>query len=195
MNKQIDFQIMRRIQDGDMIAFKELVKKYKSKLMIAAYRIVKNRHDAEDVVQETFIRVYQHRDSFDFKHCFSTWIYTITNNLAIGVLRKKKFDLDEDAIDCPVYDLQHKGTVFPYDHNYKNKTLLASALCLTTEERDVISSLYGFDLTTGENCGSQTTLELKRQGIYWAKADKLKRSGLKKMKKNLEFLDTFFVKQ
>ena len=46
--------------------------------------------EAEDIVQETFVRVYQHRQSFNFQHCFSTWIYTIALNLARNELRKRK---------------------------------------------------------------------------------------------------------
>lgn len=49
------------------------------------------RHEeAEDIVQETFVRVYQHRQSFNFQHCFSTWIYTIGLNLARNELRKRR---------------------------------------------------------------------------------------------------------
>jgi RNA polymerase sigma-70 factor (ECF subfamily) len=49
-----------------------------------------SQEEAEDVVQETFVRVYQHRQSFNFQHCFSTWIYTIALNLARNELRKRK---------------------------------------------------------------------------------------------------------
>ena len=53
-------------------------------------RMLSSTEEAEDVVQETFVRVYQHRQSFNFKHCFSTWIYTIGLNLARNELRRRK---------------------------------------------------------------------------------------------------------
>ena len=53
-------------------------------------RMLSSQEEAEDVVQETFVRVYQHRQSFNFQHCFSTWIYTICLNLARNELRKRK---------------------------------------------------------------------------------------------------------
>jgi RNA polymerase sigma-70 factor (ECF subfamily) len=88
--KDIDFNIMRSIQKGDMVAFNSMVDRYKDRLMNVIGRMLSSVEEAEDVVQETFVRVYQHRQSFNFEHCFSTWIYTIALNLARNELRKRK---------------------------------------------------------------------------------------------------------
>ena len=88
--KDIDYSLMRAVQNGDMVAFNELVDRYKDRLMNVIGRMLLSHDDAEDVVQETFVRVYQHRQSFNFQHCFSTWIYTIGLNLARNELRKRK---------------------------------------------------------------------------------------------------------
>lgn len=88
--KDIDYRLMRAIQNGDMVAFTELVNRYKNRLMNVIGRMLSSRDEAEDVVQETFVRVYQHRQSFNFQHCFSTWIYTIGLNLARNELRRRK---------------------------------------------------------------------------------------------------------
>ena len=88
--KDIDFTLMRAIQNGDMVSFNEMVDRYKDRLMNVIGRMLSSVEDAEDVVQETFVRVYQHRQSFNFQHCFSTWIYTIALNLARNELRKRK---------------------------------------------------------------------------------------------------------
>jgi len=97
--KDIDYALMRAVQNGDMVAFNELVDRYKDRLMNVIGRMLLSRDDAEDVVQETFVRVYQHRQSFNFQHCFSTWIYTIGLNLARNELRKRKkfkfYDISE----------------------------------------------------------------------------------------------------
>ncbi len=94
---------MQRVKGGDMLAFSQIVDKYKNRLMNVIGRMVQGTEEAEDIVQETFMRVYQHRDSFDFRHCFSTWLYTIALNLARNELRKRKrfkfFD---------IFDLQGK---------------------------------------------------------------------------------------
>ncbi|SYZ73361.1 RNA polymerase, sigma-24 subunit, ECF subfamily [Candidatus Zixiibacteriota bacterium] len=101
--KQTDYGLMERVKNGDMLAFNQIVDKYKNRLMNVIVRMVQETEQAEDIVQETFLRVYQHRDSFDFRHCFSTWLYTIALNLARNELRKRKrfkfFD---------IFDLQGK---------------------------------------------------------------------------------------
>jgi len=89
-DKETDFKLMKAIQKGDMVAFNEMVNRYKDRLMNVIGRMLSSTEEAEDVVQETFVRVYQHRQSFNFKHCFSTWIYTIGLNLARNELRKRK---------------------------------------------------------------------------------------------------------
>ena len=88
--KDIDFALMRAIQNGDMVSFNDMVERYKDRLMNVIGRMLSSTEEAEDVVQETFVRVYQHRQSFNFQHCFSTWIYTIALNLARNELRKRK---------------------------------------------------------------------------------------------------------
>lgn len=88
--KNLDYKIMRSIQKGDMVAFNSMVDRYKDRLMNVIGRMLSSVEEAEDIVQETFVRVYQHRQSFNFEHCFSTWIYTIALNLARNELRKRK---------------------------------------------------------------------------------------------------------
>jgi len=88
--KEIDFTLMRSIQKGDMVAFNAMVNRYKDRLMNVIGRMLSSAEEAEDIVQETFVRVYQHRQSFNFQHCFSTWIYTIGLNLARNELRKRR---------------------------------------------------------------------------------------------------------
>jgi len=97
--KEHDFALMRRIQQGDMVAFNEMVDNYKDRLMNVLGRMLMNAEEAEDIVQETFIRVHQHRQSFDFRHCFSTWIYTIALNLGRNELRRRKRVKFQDIFD------------------------------------------------------------------------------------------------
>lgn len=107
--KKIDHDLFRRVKTGDMVAFNSLVDRYRNRLMNVIGRMPISREGAEDIIQEAFLRVYQHRDSFDFKHCFSTWLYTIALNLARNELRKKKrykfydiFDLQNKEVETAV---------------------------------------------------------------------------------------------
>jgi len=102
--KQIDHDIMRRIQLDDFEAFEALVDRYKDRLINVLFRILNERNEAEDLVQETFLRVYKHRQDYDFTYCLSTWIYTIALNLAKNELRRKrKFKF------FSIFDMQDKG--------------------------------------------------------------------------------------
>lgn len=86
---------------GDQRAFAELVDLYKDKIFHLAYRMLSNRHESEDVVQDTFLRVYKNLDRYDENQKFSTWIYRIATNLCVDRLRKRKptYSLDAEMND------------------------------------------------------------------------------------------------
>jgi RNA polymerase sigma-70 factor, ECF subfamily len=74
---------------GNRLAFGELVERYQNRLLNFIYRTTGDRERAEDLVQETFIRVYRHLHRFDQTKKFSTWVYTISSNLAKNELRNR----------------------------------------------------------------------------------------------------------
>jgi RNA polymerase sigma-70 factor, ECF subfamily len=84
-----DSQVVQRFLDGDERAFGELVHRYDARLVNFVYRTIGDRERAQDLVQETFIRVYRHLHRFDQSKKFSTWIYTIASNLAKNELRNR----------------------------------------------------------------------------------------------------------
>src|SRR6201998_751627 len=79
-------------RDGDARAFSELVKRYEGKVFRLAQHITQNREDAEDVLQETFLKAYEHLDTFQGNSKFYTWIVRIAVNEALMRLRKRKSD-------------------------------------------------------------------------------------------------------
>ncbi len=97
----LDVRLAKLAQKGDQRAFAEIVELYKDKIFHLAYRMLNNRHEAEDIVQETFLRVYKNLDRYDVNQKFSTWIYRIGTNLCIDRLRKRKptYSLDADIND------------------------------------------------------------------------------------------------
>ncbi|RHW34804.1 RNA polymerase sigma factor SigW [Neobacillus notoginsengisoli] len=88
---------IKQIKKGDQDAFAEIVELYKDKLFQLGYRMLGNRHEAEDIAQEAFIRAYVNIDSFKQEYKFSTWLYRIATNLCIDRIRKKKPDYYLDA--------------------------------------------------------------------------------------------------
>ncbi len=84
-----DNGLVARFLEGEGLAFPELVERYQTRLLNFIYRTIGDRDRAEDLVQETFIRVYRHLHRFDQTKKFSTWIYTIASNLAKNELRNR----------------------------------------------------------------------------------------------------------
>ena len=90
-----DFQIsdeilIKKFQEGDVGAYNQLVFRFKDRLLNFIYRFVNDLDLAEDLVQDTLLKLYTHKDSYQEIAKFSTWLYTIAANLARTELRKKK---------------------------------------------------------------------------------------------------------
>ncbi|MBO9608028.1 MAG: RNA polymerase sigma factor SigW [Paenibacillaceae bacterium] len=93
----VETRLAKLSRGGDRRAFAELVELYKDKLYHLAYRMLNQSHEAEDIVQETFLRVYTNLHRYDETQKFSTWIYRIATNLCIDRLRKRKPNYSLDA--------------------------------------------------------------------------------------------------
>ncbi len=89
-NSPTDEELIARFQQGDNYAFDLLVKRYKDPLLNFVYRFVGEREEAEDIVQETFLRLFKNKHYYREIAKFSTWIYTIAGNLAKTELRRRK---------------------------------------------------------------------------------------------------------
>jgi RNA polymerase sigma-70 factor (ECF subfamily) len=89
MNSNVP-DLVRRFLDGDDPAFAELIDKFKDKIYHVAYRMMGNHLDADEVVQETFVRVYNKRKELKSVSYFSTFLMRIATNYAIDLMRKRK---------------------------------------------------------------------------------------------------------
>lgn len=85
-----DEELIAKFQNGDLYAFDQIVHRYKDPLINFVYHFLGDRIDAEDVVQETFLRVYRNKHLYRSIAKFSTWIYTIASNLAKTELRRRR---------------------------------------------------------------------------------------------------------
>ncbi|MCA1041666.1 RNA polymerase sigma factor SigW [Bacillus infantis] len=88
---------IKQVIKGDQNAFGEIVEIYKDKVFQLCFRMLGNRHEAEDIAQEAFLRAYINIQSFNIDLKFSTWLYRIATNLCIDRIRKKKPDYFLDA--------------------------------------------------------------------------------------------------
>ena len=84
-----DKEIIQKVLDGDVQAFAQLIDRHKAKAMTLAVRILKNREDAEEALQDSFVRMYRSLSSFEWKSSFSTWFYRIVYNTCATAVGKK----------------------------------------------------------------------------------------------------------
>ena len=85
-----DVALVHASKDGDVTAFAELVKRYDRKLFRIARHLTQNAEDAEDVVQDAFLKAFQHLGGFREDSKFSTWLIRITLNQALMKLRQQR---------------------------------------------------------------------------------------------------------
>lgn len=83
-----DRVLVNQAKNGDMQAFRRLVERHQRRAMAIALGLVRDENDAQEVVQEAFLRVYRGLASFEGSSSFFTWLYRIVHNLAIDVMRK-----------------------------------------------------------------------------------------------------------
>lgn len=89
METLTDHEIIRRVRAGDVRSFTDLVDRHKDKAMTVAIRMLKNREDAEEAVQDAFVRAFRALDGFEERSKFSTWLYRIVFNVCSTTLSKR----------------------------------------------------------------------------------------------------------
>jgi RNA polymerase sigma factor (sigma-70 family) len=160
-DKQGDLLLVLEACFGDSHAFVELSKSHSKRILLTLYRITRNWHDAEDALQESLMKAFQHLDSFQGKATFSTWFTTIAVNTALMQLRKRRGIL-EIAID-------NSGEVGTYSEwNLKDSRdnpeqcferqqradlIQSGMLKLPPELRKVVELQYSRDLSNKEIAG------------------------------------------
>ncbi len=111
-----DEKLIKRALANDQAAYKELLNRYRKAIFQIILRIVRNKDETEDLVQETFMRAFNSLATYRSEYRFSTWLYRIGANCAIDYLRKKKIEalsLDkpietkDGTVDLEVADTAH----------------------------------------------------------------------------------------
>jgi RNA polymerase sigma-W factor len=98
--QEADRILIRDALVGNQRAYDELIKKYRGSVYNLVYRMIENRQEAEDIVQETFIKAFNALKTFNEEFAFSTWLFKIATNNCIDTLRKRK--LQTYSLDTPV---------------------------------------------------------------------------------------------
>ena len=139
---------------GDKVSFSTLVERYVSPIYKFSYRYVRNGPDAEDVTQETFLRVWKNLKRFDQTKNFKTWIFTIAKNASLDLLKKKKMisfsqiGEEDDAVDAVLapYVAIEETSETAFDQNVLKEDFNAALAKLPERYRDVMVLRYSDNL-------------------------------------------------
>src|SRR5471032_1430731 len=102
-----DVAVLARARQGDSEAFRTLVERHSRRAFQLAYRMTGNEQDAEDVVQESFIRAYRQLSRFEARAHFATWLHRIVANCSVDLIRSRRTRYehastdDTDAVEHP----------------------------------------------------------------------------------------------
>lgn len=93
--QKVPNDVVIKAQEGDMESFEQIYRITSGFIYSTIFRIIHNRQDSEDALQEVFLKAYRHLIQFRFKSSFTTWIYRIAVNTALTRCRKKKSDIEK----------------------------------------------------------------------------------------------------
>ncbi|MCK4699160.1 MAG: RNA polymerase sigma factor [Bacteroidales bacterium] len=145
MDQKDDRYYISQVLKGDVQAFSYLVDKYKDMVFTLAFRILKNRENAEEVAQDSFVKVYQNLGKFKSKSKFSTWLYRIVYNTAISKVRVKQkstMSIDDQKFFEIVDDEQNVSKSFDIENS---KMILQRLLNKLDESDRALITLYYLD--------------------------------------------------
>lgn len=164
-----DSELVAEFLGGEKRAFGELVGRYHVRLLNFIYRTIGDRDRAEDLVQETFIRVYRHLHRFDQTKKFSTWAYTIASNLAKNELRNRSrnplvlFQTIKKNWDADHRPLEWEDNTYRPDDLYRKRHLKAmvdQAVSQLPEHHRVVFVLREMEGKTYEEISDITGVNL-----------------------------------
>lgn len=99
-------QLVRAAQDGDRLAFDELIRRYRDRIVALALHLTGSRSDADDIAQEVFLRAYKQINTFEGRSEFFTWVYRIAVNRSLNCRRDRKVrratDLDDPRVQAAI---------------------------------------------------------------------------------------------
>jgi len=132
---------IQQVLAGDKQAYAHIINKYKNQLYATILRMTKNPQDAQDLVQDAFIKVYRNLDKYDASGSFSSWLYRVAINHCMDEFRKKRYSMTQIEIDEErVVEPNHPELVFLKKE--KSRQLERLIATLPEDERLIILLRY-----------------------------------------------------
>jgi RNA polymerase sigma-70 factor (ECF subfamily) len=139
---QSETQLVRRAKNGDPAAFAQLVEKYSGRIYNLALRMMRNREDAEDILQETFLSAYEKLHTFDERSTFYTWIYRIAVNASLMKLRSRHHKQTFFSLDEPEHEEITRGSLVDWSQYPVHRLLDDEAKAKMEEAIEQLPDIY-----------------------------------------------------
>ncbi len=145
MTNNSDQPYIDKVLNGDVNAFSILIEKYKDLVFSLAIKIVKNREEAEEVAQDSFIKAYKSLNRFKGDSKFSTWLYKITFNNCMDVVKKKERKYNTVKIDDVTENkIESVENTLDFIERKERAKIIESCLSLLPDEERTILWLFYF---------------------------------------------------
>ncbi|WP_405205641.1 RNA polymerase sigma factor [Aquimarina sp. LLG6339-5] len=146
MNHQSDQYYIKQVLGGDANAFSTLVERYQNLVYTVIYRMVRNKEEAEEVAQDTFIKAYKSLSNYRGQAKFSTWLYTIAYRKGLDAIKtKKRFIATELIEDISEGEVTIVNDALSYLQDKERKQIISDSILKLPEEEAVIVTLYYFE--------------------------------------------------
>ncbi len=169
-------EIIARIKEGDTMAFETVINKYTGLAFTVALRIVDSREDAEEVVQDSFFKVFRFINQYNGESKFSSWLYKIVYNTSLTKIKKKKLPTSELS-----YELEAEPMALSENEAWINLTrndrekYLKEAIDKLSKEDSLVVTLYYLaensipeisEITGWQNSAIKVKLHRARKKLY-----------------------------
>jgi len=152
-----DWDIVQEVRSGDARSFRRLVKMHESQAMTLAVRVLKSREEAEEIVQDAFVRAFRNLHQFRGEAKFGTWLHRIVYNLCMTKVSRRRNDrlhqsLDEPGIDLPLADESASSGLEQLQDRELRQYLTKAVDELPEKLRTVVTLFYVHEMKYNEIC-------------------------------------------
>lgn len=143
-------EIIQAAKTGDLVSFEKILFKYERRIWSYIYRLVGKRHDAEDLTQETFIKLYKNIGNVDMGKNFKSWLYRIATNTVYDWLRRKRSTPLFLDVEDPALQLETIESIDPYYYIDKTRDIETALMKVKPVYKTVLTLFYRENLTYEE---------------------------------------------
>lgn len=150
-----DIELIHQVLAGHQSAYADLVKRHQRYVFTLALRFVKNREDAQEVAQDSFVKAYKALPNFQQQSKFSTWLYSIVYTTSMTFLRKRKLDtysMDDDAVFIEVKN-QSEAKMNPAEQKSQSYYVNLAISQLLPDDSAILTLFYQGEQSLEEIAG------------------------------------------